>query len=76
MGTGPHAQAMRQDALTCKLEGGRAKYAAIWPRSLCLAILRGVRDQLKADGLIGINGLGVGTTCEDAVCEDVDVYEW
>ena len=28
------------------------------------------------DGLLGINGLGVGTTCEDAVCEDIGEMEW
>ena len=55
------------------LQNGRAKYAAIWPVSLCLAVLRGVRDQLQEGGLLGINGLGVGVTWEEAVCEDMGV---
>ena len=45
------------------LQDGRAKLAAIYPKSLCLAILRGVRDQLEQDGLCSLNG--VGTVCEE-----------
>ena len=48
------------------LQNGLAKHAAIYPKRLCLAILRGIKDQLVSDGLSGLNGLhGVGTVNEE-----------
>ncbi len=40
------------------LQGVRAKFAAIWPRKLCLAILRGLRAELVEQGLASFNGVG------------------
>ena len=58
------------------LQNGRAKRAAIYPVSLCLSILRGIKDQLVESKNIGINGLSVGTTCEERVCEDLAELQW
>ena len=50
------------------LEGGKAKHAAIWPKELCLSILRGLRRQLIVDNKVTINGFG--TVCEEKSYDD------
>ena len=45
------------------LLGGKAAQAAIWPRGLCLSILRGLREQLLHDGVLSVNGFGI--VCEE-----------
>ena len=53
------------------LQNGRAKHAAIYPRKLCLAILRGLKDQLGECGLSNLNG--VGTVNEEISYEHENV---
>ena len=50
------------------LENGRAKHAAIWPKQLCLSILRGLREQLRGDNKMHLNGFG--TVCEERSYEN------
>ena len=61
---------LKQVAIKCtgghehaRLTQGRAASAAVWPEGLCLAILRGLRKQLKHDGIMKDNV--IGTICED-----------
>lgn len=45
------------------LKQGRAKQCEVYPRKRCRSILRGLREQLLGDGVLGLEGLG-------AVCQD------
>ena len=45
------------------LLGGRDKHAEKYTRELCRAILEGLKDQMREDGIIG--ELAEGTTCEE-----------
>ncbi len=49
--------------------GQHAKDAAVYPRSLCRAILRGVRDQLREDNVLKDGCFGVQAPDEDAQVE-------
>ena len=40
------------------LQNGNARLAAIQPKPLCLAILRGIREQLVQDGVMTVNEVG------------------
>ena len=44
----------------CKRQ--KAGPAAIWPRDVCMSILRGLREQLVEDGIVSLNGFG--SVCE------------
>ena len=49
--------------------GRHAKDAAVYPRGLCRAILRGVRDQLSEDDVLKAGCFGVQAPDEDAAVE-------
>ena len=56
------------DHIHADLQHGNAKHAAIWPRQLCLSILRGIREQLIGDGVMSLGGFG--PVCEEKSYED------
>ena len=49
--------------------GRIAKEAAIYPRGLCKAVLRGIRNQLKSDGLLKDGCYGIQAPDDDAEIE-------
>ncbi len=49
--------------------GKHAKNAAIYPRGLCRAILKGIRDQLREDSILKDGCFGVQAPDEDAEVE-------
>ncbi len=49
--------------------GKHAKYAAIYPKRLCRAIIKGVRDQMRRDGQLKDGCFGVQAPDEDAEVE-------
>ena len=53
--------------VTCS--GRHARASAIYPKGLCKAILKGIRDQLKADDLIKSGCFGVQAPDDDAEVE-------
>ena len=42
-----------------ELVGGKAKQCEVYPRRLCQAILKGLRNQLIKDGRMEVNGVGI-----------------
>ncbi len=67
---GAHGMCSRPQGGQHRVCSGRhAKQAAIYPKSLCRAIIKGVRDQLRRDGQIKDGCFGVQAPDEDAEVE-------